>query len=104
MIGVTIVLTFVITSLALLVIFQKWELTNTSRENDRLISENGRLKRELADVTDQSNFQRECSAYSRGLYDARKTDTLYRSMLKSVSAENRNAAMMNGVEGGNEDA
>lgn len=102
MIGIAIVLTFVVTSLTLIVIFQKWDRALLVREIEKLKSENGRLKRDLEDVSDQSQFQRECSAYSRGLYDARKTDTLYRSMLKTVSAENRNSAMMDGFEGGNE--
>jgi cell division protein FtsB len=101
MIGLTIVLTFIITTLGLLVVFQRIGTLKVIKENDRILRENEVLRRQVGDLSDQVQFRREVNAYDRGLYDARKTDTLYRSMLKNVSAENRNATIMNGTtEGG----
>ena len=91
-----IILTFVITVLGMMVIFLKDCAKKQMAENRRLMKENDGLKRQVSDYYSQDQHRRERSAYDRGLYDGRQTDTLYRSVLKRYSAGDQVTIMMNG--------
>lgn len=91
-----IILTFVITVLGMTVIFLKEGNVKQATENRRLLQENDGLKRQVSDYYNQDQHRRERSAYDRGLYDGRQTDTLYRSVLKRYSNGEQVTIMMNG--------
>ena len=91
-----IILTFVITVLGMTVIFLNDSAKKQMAENRRLMKENDGLKRQVSDYYNQDQHRRERSAYDRGLYDGRQTDTLYRSVLKRYSAGDQVTIMMNG--------
>lgn len=95
MIG-AIILTFVITVLAMLVLFFVENNRKQLAERNRLIRENCDLRRQMSDYSTMNQRRRERSAYDRGLYDGRATDTLYRSVLKRYSAKEQVDVMMDG--------
>lgn len=93
-----IILTFVMTVLAMLVLFLRDGNIKVVKENHRLHSENDDLKRQISGYYDQDQRRRERSAYDRGLYDGRQTDALYRNVLKRYSVREQADVMMNGEE------
>ncbi len=93
-----IILTFVMTVLAMLVLFLRDGNMKQAKENHRLHSENDDLKRQISGYYDQDQRRRERSAYDRGLYDGRQTDALYRNVLKRYSVREQADVMMNGEE------
>lgn len=93
-----ILLTFVITVLGMLVLFQRDGTIKREAENKRLLKENDSLKRQISDYYSQDHSRRERTAYNQGLYDGRKTDQLYRSMLKRYSSGEQISVMLNGED------
>lgn len=93
-----IILTFVMTVLAMLVLFLRDGNAKQVKENHRLRSENDDLKRQISGYYDQDQRRRERSAYDRGLYNGRQTDALYRNILKRYSVREQADVMMNGEE------
>lgn len=91
-----VIITFVITALSALALFQYDSGKKLNRENSRLHQANDNLNRRISDMTYQDNARREKDAYNRGLYDARETDELYRKMLKKYTAGERVTVMMHG--------
>lgn len=69
-----IVLTFVITALSMLVLFE----INTSRrlrdEIERLTKDNDELRRRISRYSDFEKQRRENSAYAKGIIDSRKAE------------------------------
>lgn len=78
--------------------FWKW-LDYQRLEIERLNNEIYNLRTRLDGHRDQEQWRREQSAYSRGLYDGRQTDALYRNILKKYSARDQANVMMNGTKG-----
>lgn len=93
-----VMLTFVMTVLAMLVLFFHNGNTKQLSENHRLRDENENLRCQISGYYDQDQRRRERSAYDRGLYDGRQTDALYRNVLKRYSVREQAAVMMNGEE------
>lgn len=93
-----VILTFVMTVLAMLVLFLRDGNSKQEAENSRLRNENDDLRRQISGYYDQDQRRRERSAYDRGLYDGRQTDALYRNVLKRYSARDQADVMMNGEE------
>lgn len=93
-----VILTFVMTVLAMLVLFLRDGNSKQGVENSRLRVENDDLKRQISGYYDQDQRRRERSAYDRGLYDGRQTDALYRNVLRRYSAREQADVMMNGEE------
>lgn len=91
-----IILTFVITSLTMLVIFLYNENKNKVSEKNRLLKENDSLKRQIQDHYAREQRRRENRAYDRGLYDGRGTDALYRQCLKKYTSQDQPTVMING--------
>ena len=84
-----IILTFIITTLLISVIF----LWNNHKKE---AAERLRLMRENDDLCQQVMNRRERAAYDRGLYNGRGTDALYRQCLKKFSNQREAQAMMSG--------
>lgn len=95
----SVIITFVITTLVMLVLFFLNNAKKQIVERDHLRKVNERLNNQLSDLLRQENSRRERSAYDRGLYDGRSTDTLYRKMLSKYSAGEQATVMMNGDAG-----
>lgn len=95
-----ILLTFVITVLGMLVAVLRDVLKRKIGENQHLTHENNNLRKQINDMRGQDQRRRERAAYDRGAYDARQTDTLYRSVLKKYSNGERVTVMMDGEDGG----
>lgn len=91
-----IILTFVITSLTMLVIFLYNEKKNVVFEKKRLLKENDGLRRQIQDHNAKEQRRRENRAYDKGLYDGRGTDTLYRQCLKKYMSKDQPTVMVNG--------
>lgn len=91
-----IILTFVITVLGMLVLFLYDGKAKETIENRRLRKETDGLKHQISNYTTQDQRRRERSAYDRGLYDGRETDTLYRNVLRRYSAKEQADVMMDG--------
>lgn len=95
MIG-AIILTFVITTLSMLVLFMRNENKKELAEKNRIIKENDGLRRRIADNNERERCRRERNAYDKGLYDARETDALYRQCFKKYQTREQVDIMMNG--------
>lgn len=93
-----VIITFVITTLSMLVVFQYDSGKRQNRENARLQKANDNLNNQISAMIRQDNFRRERNVYNQGLYDARETDTLYRKMLSKYSAGEQATVMMYGEE------
>lgn len=91
-----IILTFVITSLTMLVIFLYNENKNKVSEKNRLLKENDGLKCQIQDHNAREQRRRENRAYDQGLYDGRGTDVLYRQCLKKYMSQDQPTVMING--------
>lgn len=91
-----VIITFVITSLLMLVLFFMDNTRKQRVENDRLHKCNERLNGQVSDLIRQQNTRRERDAYNQGLYDGRETDTLYRKMLSKYSSGEQATVMMYG--------
>lgn len=97
-----IILTFIITALSMLVLFQLEGSKRKDVDHSHLLKENDGLRRQIADYTAKEQRRRECSAYDRGLYDGRTTDTYYRQCLKKFTSGAQANVMMNGESEENE--
>ncbi|MEG1515989.1 MAG: hypothetical protein RSD95_13965 [Clostridia bacterium] len=97
MFGVVII-TFVITALAIFVLVLVDSAKKRNRETDHLRRSNERLNDQIADMIRQENARRACAAYDKGLYDGRATDTFYRKMLKRYTSGNQATVMMCGED------
>lgn len=95
MIG-AIILTFVITSLSMLVLFLLDEKKKQVRNNDYILKENDGLRRQISEYHSKEQRRRECSAYDKGLYDGRSTDTYYRQCLKKFTSRETTDVILNG--------
>ena len=95
MIG-AIILTFVITSLSMLVLFLLDEKKKQVRNNDHILKENDGLRRQISEYHSKEQRRRECSAYDKGLYDGRSTDTYYRQCLKKFTNREMTDVILNG--------
>lgn len=91
-----IILTFVITALSMMVLFLYESSRKQARDNDYIIKENDGLRRQISDYHAKEQRRRECSAYDKGLYDGRATDTYYRQCLKKFTLKDQANVMMNG--------
>lgn len=91
-----IILTFVITALSMMVLFLYDSSRKQARDNDYIIKENDGLRRQISDYHTKEQRRRECSAYDKGLYDGRATDTYYRQCLKKFTLKDQANVMMNG--------
>ena len=91
-----IILTFVITALSMMVLFLYDSSRKQARDNDYIIKENDGLRRQISDYQTKEQRRRECSAYDKGLYDGRATDTYYRQCLKKFTLKDQANVMMNG--------
>lgn len=91
-----IILTFVITALSMMVLFLYDSSRKQARDNDYIIKENDGLRRQISDYHAKEQRRRECSAYDKGLYDGRATDTYYRQCLKKFTLKDQANVMMNG--------
>lgn len=91
-----IILTFVITALSMMVLFLYDSSRKHARDNDYIIKENDGLRRQISDYHAKEQRRRECSAYDKGLYDGRATDTYYRQCLKKFTLKDQANVMMNG--------
>lgn len=93
-----ILLTLIITVLGMLVLRLLRDNIGRTNENLRLRRENSMLRGRLSASENREWHRRERSAYRRGLYDGRKTDTLYRSVLKRYSAGEQITVMTDGID------
>lgn len=84
-----IILTFVITILAVLCLFLAIMLKNANEENCEL-----REKYKLA--KEQLSRHNKEKAYNKGLYDGRETDTIYRGLMRKVQEEGKATVSMKG--------
>lgn len=91
-----IILTLVISVLGMTVLFLLNDNDNRANENLRLRRENTALRDRLSASDDREWHRKERSAYRRGLYDGRRTDTLYRAVLKRYSAGEQITVMTDG--------
>jgi len=101
MIG-AVVLTFIITALSMLVLFLLEGNKKQVSENHHILKENDGLRRQISEYTAHEQRRRECSAYDKGLYDGRTTDTYYRQCLKKFTSRDQADVMMNGESEENE--
>ncbi len=91
-----IILTFVITVLSMSVLFLLDEKKKQIRNNDYMLKENDGLRRQISDYNVKEQRCRERSAYDKGLYDGRATDTYYRQCLKKFTSRDQASVIMNG--------
>lgn len=101
MIG-AVILTFIITALSMLVLFLLEGNKKQVSENHHILKENDGLRRQISEYTTHEQRRRECSAYDKGLYDGRTTDTYYRQCLKKFTSRDQADVMMNGESEENE--
>ncbi len=92
-----IILTLIFAVLGMTVLFLLKDNDDRANENLRLRRENTALRGRLSASDNREWHRRERSAYRRGLYDGRKTDTLYRSVLKRYSAGEQITVMTDGT-------
>lgn len=95
-----IILTFIITVLGMAVMHLRGDNARIEHENCRLQREVTRLTGQVSDCLGNEQRRRERDAYGRGLYDGRKTDTLYRSVLKRYSSGEQITVMTDGERAG----
>lgn len=93
-----IILTFVITTLAIAVLFLVGVYQTNESYKNRILKENGDLQRKINEYNENEHLRNEREAYNRGLYDGRKTDALYRNILKRYSAKEQAEVMLNGEQ------
>lgn len=93
-----VVITFAITSLTMVVLFQCYNMRKRVSDNSRLKKTNKHLINQITTMRHQDNCRQKRLAYNKGLYDARETDTLYRKMLDRYSAGDQATVMMYGDE------
>ena len=91
-----IILTFVITALAMTALFLVDGHRKLDACNVRLRKENDSLRKQIDGFEEKEHARRERSAYDRGMYDARGTDALYRQVLKKYNSRDHADVMMNG--------
>ena len=91
-----IILTFVITALSMLVLFLLDGSKKQIAEKSHLMKENDGLRRQISDYAANEQRRRERSAYDRGLYDGRRTDTYYRQCLRKFTSRDQTDVIMNG--------
>lgn len=94
-----VIITFVITTLAIFVLQLRDSEKKQYAEKERLRRSNESLNNRIAEMIRQENSRRETDAYNRGLYDGRTTDTLYRRMLAKYSSGDQATVMMYGEDG-----
>lgn len=97
-----IILTFVITALSMLVLFLLDDKKKHVRNNNHILKENDGLRRQIYEYNIKEQRHRECSAYDKGLYDGRATDTYYRQCLKKFTSRDQASVMLNGESEENE--
>ena len=100
MIG-AVVLTFVITSLGMLVIFLRNDGSRQNSERKRIMKENDELRRQVEELRSIEQSRRERKAYDQGLYDGRSTDAIYRQCLKKYTAREQAEVILQGEKGEN---
>ena len=91
-----VILTFIITTLTMLVLFLSRDKQKQDTENKRILKENDGLRREISELHKGDQRRRERSAYDRGLYDGRTTDTYYRQCLKKFTGRDQTDVIING--------
>lgn len=89
-------MTFLVTVLAMTVLFMLHEINQQRDDKRRMLKENDGLKRQISDYGERERQRRERCAYDQGLYDGRRTDTLYRNVLKRYSSKDQVDIAMNG--------
>lgn len=92
-----IILTLIFAVLGMTVLYLLKDNDDRANENLRLRRENAALHGRLSASESREWRRRERSAYRRGLYDGRRTDTLYRSVLKRYSAGEQITVMTDGA-------
>lgn len=93
-----VILTFIITTLTMFVLYLSQECKRHDNDKKRILRDNEGLRRQISECTANENRRRECYAYDKGLYDGRRTDTLYRNVLKRYSSREQVDVMMNGEQ------
>lgn len=91
-----ILITIVITALGMTVVFQRYVHVEQKREYNRVAHEKENLERQITERKTREIRRNERDAYNQGLYDARKTDTLYRQILSKYASGEQVTVMMNG--------
>ncbi len=91
-----IILTFVITALSMLVLFLLDGSKKQVVEKSHLMKENDGLRRQISNYAANEQRRRERSAYDRGLYDGRQTDTYYRQCLRKFTSRDQTDVIING--------
>ena len=102
MIG-AVILTFIITTLGMTVLFLLENGRRQQSEKKHLLKENEGLKRQISDYNVNEQRRREDSAYDRGLYDGRTTDTYYRQCLRKFTTKDQTDIILNGAKEENEE-
>lgn len=93
-----VLLTFIVTSLLMTVTFLLCERKRQMAEKKALKKRNDELRQRISDYENQDRHRREQSAYDKGLYDGRTTDTFYRQCLKKLTTREQADVMMNGEQ------
>ena len=99
----TIIITFTITALSSAVFFMLYINHQKECESRLLRNENSSLHKRMDDYYSKERARREKNAYSRGLYDGRETDTLYRRMLSKYNKGEQATVMMYGEDYGRDE-
>ena len=97
MIG-AVILTFIITALGMLVLFLLDSGRKQQIEKNHILKENEGLRRQISDYSNHEQRRREHSAYDKGLYDGRTTDTYYRQCLRKFTSKDQTSVILNGDE------
>lgn len=92
----TIILTFTITLLSILVLMLRNRCRQHEKEIKRLLNDNSYLRRELERINMNDTKRRINRAYSRGLEDGRETDAIYKQILRKVSRGEQADIILNG--------
>lgn len=92
----TIIITFVITALAMACLFMVDKNQQKDKESQRLCRENDSLRKQVNNYCIREHETRVNNAYSKGLYDGRKTDALYRQTLSKFHRSEQTDVMMYG--------
>ena len=97
MIG-AIILTFVTTTLFMLVLFLLDGYKKQVRHYNYILKENDGLRRQISDFQYNDRCRMEQTAYDKGLYDGRATDTFYRQCLKKLKNNEQMNIILNGED------
>lgn len=94
----TIVITTAINWLIVAVLYYWRRLQRSEHEVNQLRKENAGMNNWIEDRENKDQEERVRQSYSRGLYDGRQTDTIYRKMLKQYQSGEQIAMILNGAE------